>query len=217
MSRRSIRKKEQSAFVKQDFINVAGLQLPQKIYPWSGFDKYIILFGLGSMGLVFVVVAVGFLGVAITEPQIPLWSKGIVVIMAPLFLLMYSRVFRHYLRQRFEISAEGLTLFFVSFAIYAPWENILAYDPHAHYPGKLQCRYGGFVYKESALLSTSVKQGKAKGRTVVQMSRILSSFHPEIIDYLSHYFPLLLEFLPEKEYERWFGSTSQEQGSRYTY
>lgn len=128
----------------------------------------------------------------------PVW----IVILPVLYGLFFVRVIRTTWSQRLEFSADGVTLHHYFYQIYAPWTNIAGYDKDArrpHIPRNAPPFYGGFVYKEPALLYTSIRKGKEEQTTVVQIPKLRARTNPELVAYLSHYFPIFPEMFPEKD------------------
>ncbi|HVB22092.1 MAG TPA: hypothetical protein VNG51_09130 [Ktedonobacteraceae bacterium] len=180
--------------MKKGHINFAQLHLPQKIYPLRERVSLSIVYGL--MCLPLALIAIGCVWWAITGG--PMW----ILILPLLYSLFFVWIFRTTWSRRLEFSADGVTLYHYFYQIYAPWTNIIGYDKHTrrpHIPRRTPPFYGGFVYKEPALLYTSIRRGKEKQRTVVQIPRLRAQTNPELVAYLSHYFPIFPGMFPEKD------------------
>lgn len=184
--------------IETEPINIAGMQVPQKIYRLHGFHKYftlcISLFGLFMIAVLTTTIIWGLANG---------WRGGIwlevIIIFIYLSLLIFAIWFFNRLwGQRLEFSPEGITLISFFFCVYAPWENIEAFDKNAQIPID-RGSYGAFVYKKPARLYIPVREGKEKNLTVVQVSRSRARTNPDLILYLTHNLPLLPEVFPRKE------------------
>lgn len=179
----------------QPIINVAGMQLPQKVYRLPAYDRCAFLFGL-----IFILAFLAAFAVASFIPDgLTIWARITFAAMVVVSLVIIGWMSWRMWSQRLEFSADGILLDAFFCRIYAPWANIVGFEKQAKFPHYNRQSYGGFVYKEPALLYVPLRLGKEEQRTVVQIPRLRARTNPNIVAYLSHYLPIFPEFFPEKD------------------
>jgi hypothetical protein len=193
-----IRKKAPpGTYTAKEPVNVAGMRISQKVYRLHGFLKYYLLFFtlLFSFLLAAAILAIGW---SLVTGRPGVWLVAIEPVICASVIIAFAWLCYRVWSLRLEFSSDGVTLNSPFFSIYAPWENIVAFDKDARAP-VYKGSYGAFIYKEPALLYVPLRKGKEEQITVVQIPRLRARTNPDLIAYLSHYLPLLPEVFPEKE------------------
>ena len=177
-------------------INVAGMLIPQKIYRVRNSFKSLLVL------LLFGIVIISLISVS------PLiweslhsgldWIWVVAVIIDVLLITFGVWVFSRAWNQHLEFTSAGITSYFLFFRIYAPWDNIAAFDGNLLLPIAHGSR-GAFIYKNPAQLYVPIRKGKKEHLTVVQLPRWRSRTNPELTEYLTHYLPVFLEAVPNGE------------------
>ena len=179
-------------------INIAGMLIPQKVYRLHGFHKYLIL--SISLLCLFMVAATTteIIWVLASGWRGGVWLEVVIIAICSSLIIFAVWFFYRVWSQRLEFSSEGITFTSLFFCIYAPWENIEAFDKDARAPIG-SGSYGAFVYKKPALLYVPIRKGKEKNLTVVQIPRSRARTNPDLILYLAHCLPLMPEVFPREE------------------
>ena len=90
---------------RQETINIGELQLPQKIYPWRGFEKAVPLLSM----LLALFLLVPFIVAGLIPDGMAVSARVSFVMAAAVSMVILGGIFFRAWRQRLEFSADGVS------------------------------------------------------------------------------------------------------------